>query len=393
MTTPAFTYEGLDVRTLTEIKQELVDAYKTIYGNDINLGDSTPDGQRVGIEAKAIADIEEFLLNLYNQMDADLAFGEWLNKLIKFAGIQRKPATRSTVEMTIVTDRILTLPENYTLEDELGQEWILTASASLVSGSNTVTFVAKEFGSIGADANTITEQADVVIGVVSVTNPAIAVEGLDEETDAELRLRRAKSVENPAYSTVGGLYSRLADLAGVTDVVVEENDEDTDDAARSLTAHTIWCIVEGGESTDIVETIAKNRTAGIRTKGSESGIYIETLLRPNGDEFEIQHEMNYDRPTYVDLYITLTATRTNASSPIDTALIKQKLESRAYLIQENARASELYSLAYQAGTNFILSDLEISDDNVTFTDEDLISDYGAKFVIDSANVTINEVIP
>jgi hypothetical protein len=156
MTTPAFTFEGLDIRTLTEINQELIDGYKAIYGNDINLEASTPDGQRVGIEAKAIADIEEFLLNLYNQMDSDLAFGEWLNKLIKFAGIQRKPATRSTVEMEIVTDRILTLPANYTLEDELGQEWIVTANAALVSGTNTVTFVSKVFGANNADANTIT---------------------------------------------------------------------------------------------------------------------------------------------------------------------------------------------------------------------------------------------
>lgn len=392
MTTPAFTFEGLDTRTLTEVAQELRDGYRTIYGNDINLEDSTPDGQRVGIEAKAITDIEEFLLNLYNQMDADLAFGEWLNKLIKFSGIQRKPATRSTVEMTIVTDRILTLPANYTLEDELGQEWIVTADTALVSGSNTVTFVSKVFGAINADANTITEQSDVVLGVTSVTNPAIAVVGLDEETDAELRIRRAKSVENPAYSTVGGLFARISDLAGVTDAVVEENDTDTLDATRDITAHTIWCVVEGGTTTDIVETIAKNRTAGIRTKGDESGIFVETLTRPDGSEFEIQHEINFDRPTVVDLYITVTATRTDTNSPVDVALLKQKLVSRSYRIQENARASQLYNLAYQAGDNFVLSDLQISDDNATFTDENLVSDFGAKFQILEANITVNEVV-
>lgn len=392
MTTPSFTAEGLDIRTLTEINQELIDAYRVIYGNDINLEDSTPDGQRVGIEAKAIADIEEFLLNLYNQMDADLAFGEWLNKLIKFAGIQRKPATRSTVEMTIVTDRILTLPANYTLEDDLGQEWIVTADATLVSGSNTVTFVSNDFGEISADANTITTQSSVELGVVSVTNPAIAVAGVNEETDEQLRLRRAKSVENPAYSTTGSLFARLSDLAGVTDVVVEENDTDTYDATRDINAHTIWCVIEGGTSTDIVETIAKNRTGGIRTKGDDSGIFEETLSRPDESEFIIKHEINYDRPDYVDLHITLTATRTDTNSPVDIALIKQKLVSRTYRIQENARASQLYNLAYQAGDNFVLSDLEISDDDITYTDENIISAFGAKFQILEANITVTEVV-
>jgi uncharacterized phage protein gp47/JayE len=294
--------------------------------------------------------------------------------------------------MTIVTDRILTLPANYTLEDDLGQEWIVIADTALVSGSNTVTFVAKNFGAVAADANTITTQSDVVLGVTSVTNPAIAVTGIDEETDEELRVRRAKSVENPAYSTVGGLYARLSDLASVTDAVVEENDQNTDDVARSLTAHTIWCIVEGGTSTDIVETIAKNRTAGIRTKGSESGTFVETLTRPDGTEYEILHDVNFDRPTTVDLHIRLTATRTVTDSPVDTVLMKQNLVERTYLIQEDARASQLYSIAYQAGTNFVLSDLEISNNGSSFTDEDLISAYGAKFVISEANITITEVL-
>lgn len=392
MTTPAFTFEGFNIRTLTEINQDLVDAYRSIYGNDINLEASTPDGQRVGIEAKNIADIEEFLLNLYNQMDADLAFGEWLNKLIKFAGIQRKPATRSTVEITVVTDRNLTLPANYTLEDDLGQKWIITADVALTTGSNTVSFVAKQFGAVTADANTITTQSDVVLGVTSVTNPAIAVAGLDEETDAQLRVRRADSVEKPAYSTVGGLYARLADLAGVTDAVVEENDTNTNDATRNIGAHTIWCIVEGGTTTDIIETIAKNRTAGINTKGSIEGTYVEALTRPDGSTFNINHTMRFDRPVEVDLYITITATRTDTNSPVDTALIKQKIASRAYRIQENARASQLYNLAYQAGDNYVLSDLQISDDNSVFTDENLVSEYGSKFMIDVANITVNEVV-
>jgi len=138
MTTPMFTAEGLDIRTLTEIVEELRTGYRAIYGNDINLDDDTPDGQRIGIEGKAIADIEEFLLNLYNQMDADLAFGEWLNKLAKFSGIQRRPATRSTVEIEITTDRVLTLFENYTVRDSLGQDWIVTADVPLALGLNTV---------------------------------------------------------------------------------------------------------------------------------------------------------------------------------------------------------------------------------------------------------------
>lgn len=387
-----FTADGMTISTLTELTDQLSSDYRAIYGNDINLNPNTPDGQRVGIEAKLVADTEESILNLYNQMDVDLAIGEWLNKLIKLAGISRKPATRSTVDITVTTDRPLTLPINYTIQDQLNQLWIVTTAVSLISGVNTVTFVAKDFGSISADANTIDQQSDIVLGVVSVTNPQPAVAGLNEETDSELRIRRAQSVEKPAFSTVGGLFARLADLEGVVDVAILENDTAIYDSTRDILANTIWCVIEGGESAKIIETIAKNRTAGVNTKGSESGVFIEELIRPDGSIFEIQHEMNFDRPTIVDVFVTLTATRTNSTSPIDIALIKQKIAGQVLRIQDNIRASQLYGIAYQAGSNFVLSDMLISDDNITFTDERLVSGFGAKYRILESNITVNEVV-
>lgn len=387
-----FTPSGLSISTLTEIIERLQAEYKSIYGVDINLESSTPDGQRIGIEAKVIADTEEFVLNLYNQMDPDLAEGQWLDKLIKFSGIVRKAATRSTVDIEVTTDRNLTLPINYTITDDLNQEWITTSESNLISGVNTVTFVSKVFGSIAADANTINNPTEVILGVVSVNNPSNAIIGIDEETDGELRIRRAKSVERPAFSTVGGLFARLADLDGVSDLSILENDTNIYDATNDLNAHTIWCIVEGGEVNDIIEVITKNRTAGVGTKGSISGVFIETLTLPNGDPFTIEHTMNFDRPNIVDLYVSLTATRTNIASPIDIDLIKNKLSERLFTIGENVRASALYSIAYQAGTNFVLSDLLISDDDVVFTDENIIAGAGDKFRIQVANIDVTEVI-
>jgi len=227
---------------------------------------------------------------------------------------------------------------------------------------------------------------------VDVNNPAAAVAGIDEESDEDFRLRRSRSTENPAFSTIGSLFARVGDLAGVTDVVVEENNSDLQDTVRDITPHTIWVIVEGGLSTDIVETIAKNRTAGVRTQGDENGVYVETLTRPNGADFIINHEINFDRPDVVDLHVTVTATRTIAGNPVDVDALKASIASRTFLIQENVMASQLYASGYAAGENFTLTDLLISDDNVTFTDQDINSNFGAKFQILEANITVNEVI-
>lgn len=389
---PEFNYNGLEIETFDEIFQRLAAELRVIYGNEINLAYESPDGQRISIIAQLLLDLETYALQLYNQMDADLASGEWLNKLIKFAGIFRRPATRSQVDVDIETDRLVTLPAGYTVEDDLGQPWVLNSSVQIGIGTSTVTLVAKEFGDFAALAGTVETPVTIVLGVLSVTNPTAATIGVNEETDEELRIRRFNSVENPAYSTLGGLNAKLLNLPNVTDARVYENDTDDYDAGKDLDAHHIWAVVEGGTVADIVETLTKQRTSGCGTKGEESGIYNETVTRPDGSTFIITHEMEFDRPELVPLYIRFKATRTDTLSPIDLDLMKSILVNRKFRIGEDLKASTLYSLIYQAGTNFILSDLEISDDNTTWTDENLISAWDGKFTVDADDVTITEVV-
>src|SRR5690606_5090132 len=114
-----------EVQTYQEIYDELAAAYRAIYGADINLDADSPDGQRVGIEAKARLDLQSFALALYNQIDPDFSAGEFLNKLIKLSGITRRPAVRSQVDVDVTTDRALTLPAGWTVADSLGQSWAL----------------------------------------------------------------------------------------------------------------------------------------------------------------------------------------------------------------------------------------------------------------------------
>ncbi|OQY25514.1 MAG: hypothetical protein B6244_14960 [Candidatus Cloacimonetes bacterium 4572_55] len=61
-----FTPDGIKIQTYEEIFDFLAEGYRAIYGVDINLDQDSPDGQRVGIEAKARLDIQTFALALYN---------------------------------------------------------------------------------------------------------------------------------------------------------------------------------------------------------------------------------------------------------------------------------------------------------------------------------------
>lgn len=390
---PEFTPDGIQVETFQEIYDRIADGYRDIYGADINLDPDSPDGQRVALEAQEQLDLQSFGAYQYTQLDPDTALGQALNVIIKLSGITRRPATRSQVDVSVTADRPVTLPADYAVEDDLGQAWVTLDAVDITTGTTTVTLFAENFGAVEADPNTITEPATIVIGVQSVTNPTAATVGRDEETDEELRIRRDRSLETPATSTAGGLFTALGDLPGVTDLVVYENDQDTTDTERNIPPHTIWAVVDGGAADDIIETIAKNKTGGTGLKGSVEGIYNETLFKPNGDAYVIIHEMRFDRPADVALFVRATITRKDSAVPSDLDLIEKFLSERVFAINENAIASELYRTVYKAGDDFIATDLEISLDGITWTDARIESAPDEKFGISVADITLTEITP
>ena len=140
-----FTSDGLNTQTYPEIYAELVAAYQAAYGSDINTDPDSPDGQRIGIEAKARSDLQQFVLALYQQIDPDFASGETLNRIIKLCGIARQPPARSSVNLTVTADRVLTLPAGWRVSDDLGQVWTTASAQTLAPGANTIPVVSVDY--------------------------------------------------------------------------------------------------------------------------------------------------------------------------------------------------------------------------------------------------------
>lgn len=388
---PEFTPGGVSIQTWQEIFDELADGYRGIYGPDINLAPESPDGQRVGIEAEARYDLQQFALAVYRNLDPDLAAGEPLNVIIKWAGLTRRPGTRSQADVTVTVDRPMTLLAGYTVQDSLGQQWVLPADAPLIVGANTVTLNAAEFGAVAAEPGTITVPVTIVLGVQSITNPAAAVPGEAEETDEQLRIRRRRSVENPATSTVGGMYSVLANLPGVLDLIIYENDQDVTDPVRDIPPHSLWVVIEGGDIARIAEAMAKNKTGGTGLKGDSFGIFNEVVARPNGTPLTIEHLMRFDRPTYVDLHVRMNVAATDGGVP-DVQAIVDALAARTWLIAENAQASALYCPAYAATDNVLVTDLEIATDaGGPWTDGALTPGFDGRFLLAPGDITVTVV--
>jgi hypothetical protein len=392
MAAPTIDASGIHIQSFEEIFEELVDGYKAIYGTDINLDQNSPDGQRVGIEAKSRHDMQAFGLSVANNFDPAFARGLSQAKIAKLSGIFPRPATRSTWDLSVTMTRPLTLEAGYSIADDLGQVWELPAPVAVISGPNPITFAAADFGSVTGLSGATFTQVTVVLGVSGFTASVDAVVGIDEETDEQFAQRRNRSLENPGFSTTGSLSAKLLNTAGVTDAYVYDNDTKIDDPTIPLDANTIWPVVEGGTIDDIMQVLLFQKTGGTPIKGSIEAYIPETLTRPDASTFIVSQKRRFDRPVYVPVYVTVTATRKDPLEPIDAALIKQRMAGFVFYIGTALHAGFLYAPGYTAGDGFILSALEISDDNLTFTDGAITPDAGKKFTLSAANIVVTEVI-
>jgi len=383
---PQITDAGIEIQSFDEAFQELADGYREIYGQDISIDQEDPDGQRIGIEARANLDLQQLAVSVYNSLDPD--FDDGLMRTAKLSGIYLKPASLSQWDLTVTASRSVTLKAGYTVKDDLDQEWRLTGDVDLTAGVNAVTFVAKDLGRVEGGLNSVISPVTIVLGVTSITADVAAIEGRDEETPSQLRQRRERSLQNPAYSVLGSMFAKLAGLDGVSDLAVYENDQSFEDPTTGLPPHSIWAIIEGGRVDDITETMVKQKTAGCYTVGGILSTWVENIIRPNGELFRMQHFIRFDRPTYVDVYVKVTVEAKTSGDAVDAELIKQAIASKVLSIGEPLQPGELYAEGYKAGDNFILISLQISKDGIDYTDNIIVPNANERLILSVDNIDI-----
>lgn len=122
----------------------------------------------------------------------------------------------------------------------------------ITSTTSPVPFLAQAFGPIPAPAGSLTEILTPVAGWQSLTNLDAGLTGREQETDAELRLRRAQSLHLIGSATVEAIRARLLqEVPGVTSVTIFENVTMTQDpitilfSADFITGNVVQVDLEG----------------------------------------------------------------------------------------------------------------------------------------------------
>jgi hypothetical protein len=350
--------DGLVVKTQAELVDQFTTALEAIFGSDIDVGSSTPDGQWMMEIVQCALDLEDLLVQINNMFDPDFAVGVILDQRVAINGIQRQAGTFTVTNVTLVISQALNLfgidqetQAPFTVADNAGNQFVLQTTQNIASpGTYVFSFQALSPGAVQTIPNTITVPVTIVLGVTSINNPTPAITtGINEESDVELKVRRQKSVSLASQGYLAGLLAALENINGVTSAFVYENNTDSTDG-DGTPSHSIWVIVAGtGADADIANAIYTKRNAGCGMRGNIS----YTIVQVNGIPFNVR----WDIVIAQTLFISFTATSIDGVNPPNVAAIRAGLP-----------LSFVPGVNQEVDINHLATQVQVIDPNTLVTD-------------------------
>lgn len=279
---------GMEVAEFVDVRDAIIKRYKEVYGSDIDLSTASADGVFVNDIALIINNILQVMKSLYSNLDVDTASGVYLDSLCRLANVNRLGATKSTASL-IVTNLLTSgdpvtfgdIDENgnvlnqLTFVDKAGTEWISNASITLAPNESAeLKVTCEETGPVDAPAGWIAQT--MLVMNLKVEQKEDAIRGSNEETDTELRKRRAQSSGANGISVLESLVGALLEVTGIEDVRIYNNNTLLEQVAKDNTkiaAHNMYVILRQQKGLNIAdatigELLYTKLTPGIKTTAS-----------------------------------------------------------------------------------------------------------------------------
>lgn len=383
---------GLTLPNLNDIIDYLTNGFKTIYGDNINLEQNTPDGQFLNILAQCIIDLQELSQYIYNSFDLENSEGRALDRNAGIIGVQRQAGSYTIVPIDIVANDTTTLQgldSNYTnptgtgftVSDNNGNNYILISSTTILSGTTTLQFRAQEIGAIEPVLNTITNITTPQLGIVSANNSsAPLIIGVDEESDKQLKDRINNSFALGGTGSFENIKSYLYQLQGVISVGGENNNTGST-SSNGTPAHSVWVIVEGGDDDYIANTIYKTLNTGCPMRGATEVKVI--------DQDGVENIIKFDRPSTESLYILMTVEAKDNNTVIDTDIIKTNLINNLKLgLNDIVDSSKINNILTNIDDTLIYYDIQVSKDGITYSNMVNNTNLNYIFTLSSNNINI-----
>lgn len=353
------TADGIVTATQNELVSQFTAAFETIYGPDIDLDQDTPDGQIMMNFIQAVLDLEDLIAQVFTTFDPDQAFGTILDQRVAINGIQRQAGTHTLTNITISTNQSVNIygldqddQPYFTVADNAGNQYQLETTQlgfNPGAGGTALAFQAAQPGALLPTPNTITVPVTIVLGVTTINNPtSYTTAGINEESDAALKVRRQQSVSLASQGYLAGLLAALLNLPGMTGAFIYENNTGTTNG-DGVPGHSIWVIVNGTATVaSIANAIYTKRNAGCGMFGSVN--YVITQV--DGSLFTVL----WDNVVTQNLFMKFNVTSINGTGIPAIAAIRAGLATifSPGVFQE-VNVNELATLVQQIDPNSLVT--------------------------------------
>ena len=209
-------------------------------------------------------------LSAFNQLSVYTATGSNLNALTSHLGMTWNKEKKAVGKITVTAEIGTQIPQAWGVETKSGIQFVTLNTSTIITTAREteIEVIALEGGADGnVSSGAITEQTEILTGVISINNKLNTIGGKDLETDTELRERYLKRLDRKSSFTTDGIKNYILQNTNVKKCQVIENDTDDFDSDGRL-AHSYECVCYGDTNDNILKALYDYKIAGIRTVGA-----------------------------------------------------------------------------------------------------------------------------
>lgn len=284
---------------------------KELFGEDVNTKTYTPLGIILRIIAWFLSILWDGLERVYNSRYIKKSDGVQLDYHGGDKNIKRNPATNAyvTLNFTGLPGYVILMETQFATPT--GIYFALTADVTLDSnGNGSGEAISVETGSINyVLANTITEQAEPVEEIYTVSNPLASSGGTDEEDDATYKQRLLQANESNGKATPNAIITALLNTPGVRSATAVFNKTMAADADGNP-PKSVHAYVLGGLAAEVAASLFDSVSGTSQTVGQQQ-VTVQDLSGAD-------HVVSFDYAEEVQIYLSLSV-KTNDKFETDGA--------------------------------------------------------------------------
>ena len=165
-------------------------AYRSAFGEDIDLSNDSVDGAYVGNQAIKLTQLWEQLEGLWMSGDVDSAGGIYLDRLVNFVNVQRQPAARTLVYAALWGEPETPVLSGHITRLASGQQFRLTRSVTI----GTESLLGFTFR--------VVEAVSGAVYSFQLVDTVISYTAGDEDTEETIQTALAGQIDTASYSIV-----------------------------------------------------------------------------------------------------------------------------------------------------------------------------------------------